>query len=218
MIFKNRAAAGKLLFAQVASYRGTDTVVCALPRGGVVIGYEIAHALKLPIDIVAVRKIGHPDSPEYAIGAVDERGEVIWSEEVFGKMDRAWLEEKTDHELQEALRRSIVYRDGTQPIDIDGKIVLLVDDGIATGLTMELAIESTKKQLAKKIVVAVPVAPRDAVEKFKKVVDEVIVLAAPEDFLGSIGAHYIEFPQVTDEEVLTLMRESHANATGGSML
>ena len=206
-MFNDRRDAGKQLAEKLAALRGQNAVVLALPRGGVVTGYEIACALSLPLDIISVRKIGHPNSPEYAIGAVDENGVTIFNETQAATIDQKWLTGETERQRQEAKRRSATYRPGKRPLSIAGKTAIIVDDGIATGLTMRLAVRSAKAQKAAKIVIAVPVAPPESVDTLKKEgADEIIVLEPPEGFLGAVGAHYMRFEQVEDDEVIRLMR------------
>ena len=203
-MFNDRQEAGKELAKKLASYRGKDAVVLALPRGGVVPAYEIAHALGLPLDIVAVRKIGAPGNPEYALGAIDEQGTRLMGEAA-GGFDKAWLNEEAGQQRAEAKRRAQLYRGKRPAFALSGKTVILVDDGIATGLTMRLAVKVVREQKPKKIVVAVPVAPEDSLEALKKEA-EVIVLEPPSEFLGAVGAHYIRFDQVTDAEVIALLK------------
>lgn len=213
-MFTDRQEAGKHLAKKLAPYRGKNAIVLALPRGGVVTGYEIAEALKLPLDIIAVRKIGHPSSPEYAVGAVDENGTTILNEMETATIDHAWLNEEIERQRAEAKRRSIVYRAGKKPISLKKKIVILADDGIATGLTARLAVRSVKAQKPEKIIVAVPVAPQESLEALKgEGADEVIALLPPEDFAGAVGAHYVQFDQVGDEEVVRLMEASRDGKT-----
>ncbi len=206
MKFKNREEAGKLLAEQLKKYAKGDAVVYALPRGGVVLGSEIAQALSLSLDIIATRKIGHPTNAEYAIGAVDENGLVILNETEAVSIDQQWLEREIEKQKEEAKRRSILYRGDKQRPDIVGKVVIIADDGIATGFTMKLAVKVIKNQHPEKIVVAVPVAPPESIRELKEEgVDEIVILEPPEGFLGAIGAHYQEFPQVSDEEVIKLL-------------
>src|SRR3989338_1595449 len=139
-MFKNRVYAGRRLAEKLAKYRGQNAVVLALPRGGVVIGREIAQALGLPLDIAVVRKIGHPLSPEYAIGAVDDTGAIILNDAETESVSQAWLSDEIEREKKEAERRVKAYRGGRKPIPILGKTALIVDDGIATGLTMRLRV------------------------------------------------------------------------------
>ncbi|MBI4079847.1 phosphoribosyl transferase [Candidatus Kaiserbacteria bacterium] len=212
-MFRDRAEAGRKLAKKLMQYRlpaqagGKNAIVLALPRGGVVVGYEIARALSLPLDIIAVRKIGHPLHPEYAIGAVDENGARILNAREAATVDKEWLAAETEREMQEARRRSTVYRGGKTAEKLQGKVVILVDDGIATGLTIRLAVRSAKVQKPAKIVVAVPVAPSDSLRALEEEgADELIVLEPPEHFAGAVGAHYVRFDQTTDEEVIELLR------------
>jgi predicted phosphoribosyltransferase len=206
-MFKDRADAGKLLAQKLAPYVKQDAIVLALPRGGVVVGYEIAQTLKLPLDIVVVRKIGHPNNPEYAICAVDEKGTLLCNEAERALVDKKWLQEETERQKREAQRRVALYRGGKEPVEIKGKTVIIIDDGIATGLTVRLAIAAVKAQHPERTIIAVPVSPSDIVQKIKREVDDVIVLEPPEDFLGSVGAHYERFEQVEDSEVVRLMKK-----------
>jgi len=205
-MFKDRSDAGRQLAEKLAPYRGKHAVVLALPRGGVVIGYEIARALSLPLDIIAVRKVGAPDNPEYAIGAVGADGTAILNDAEAAMIDKAWLAGEIAAQKKEARRRGRVYRAGRKPLGIAGKTAIIVDDGIATGLTMRVAVRSAKAEKAEKVVVAVPVAPPESVHALSEEgADEVVVLEPPEEFLGAVGAHYIRFEQVEDDAVIRLM-------------
>ena len=210
-IFTDRTDAGKRLAEKLEQYRGKDAVVLALPRGGVVVGYELARALKLPLDIVVTRKIGHPGDPEYAICAVDEHGELLCNEMEKRSVDESWLNEEVGRQRKEAQRRTETYRGGRGPEKIAGKIAILVDDGIATGLTMRLAVAVVAKQNPQKIIVAVPVAPANVILKIEKEA-EVVTLLPPDEFMGAVGAHYEQFEQVEDEKVIQLMQKAKINA------
>lgn len=208
-MFKDRKDAGIQLAAKLTEYRGTDAVILALPRGGVVLGYEVAKALRLPLDIIAPRKIGHPLHPEYAIGVVDENGMQILNEAEAEALDPQWLAGESEKQQKEAERRIIAYRDGRAPAHITGKTVILVDDGIATGLTMQLAVRSVKERKPARIIVAVPVAPPDSEGILKSEgADKLLVLEPPETFAGAVGAHYERFEQVEDEEVIAMLQSS----------
>lgn len=208
-MFVDRNEAGKKLAEKLGEYKGMDAVVLALPRGGVVIGAEVARALSLPLDIVSIRKIGHPFTPEYAIGVVDEHGATILNEWETKEMNQEWLSHEIEKQKEEAQRRSTTYRGARTPIDLAGKTALIVDDGIATGLTMQLAVRVVKKNNAGKIVVAIPVAPPDSIELLKNEgADEVIVLEDPKEYLGAVGIHYVQFPQVEDTMVIKLLSEA----------
>ncbi len=206
-MFNDRKDAGQKLAQKLSQYRGQETLVLALPRGGVVPGYGVAEALGLPLDIVVVRKVGHPDNPEYALCAVDDTGMRLCNEAAVASVDKAWLAEETARQVREAKRRVALYRGGRRPIPIAGKTALIVDDGIATGLSMRLAVRSVKTQRPERIIVAVPVAPPEAVRDLRKEgADDIIILEPPEDFLGAVGAHYLQFEQVEDAEVIRLMK------------
>ena len=205
-MFTNRKEAGLKLAAKLSEYKDKDAVVLALPRGGIVVGCEIAKALNAALDIIAVRKIGYPGNPEFAVCAVDEKGTLLCDPIQKAMIDKEWLKEEAERQQNEAKRRSKLYRIGKAPLSLAGKIVILTDDGIATGLTIRLAIQSVKAQKPKKVIVAVPVAPTEVASIIKKEVDELIVLEPPEDFLGAVGAHYLDFRQVEDDEVIALMR------------
>ncbi len=205
-MFTDRTEAGKLLAAALEEYRGKEAIILALPRGGVVIGYEIAIALGLPLDIIAVRKVGHPMSPEYAVGAVDDVGTLILNESETATLDQKWRTAEIGRQQAEAKRRAKVYRGKRKPMPIKGKVAIIVDDGAATGLTMRLAIKAVRHLHPLLVVVALPVISDSAAADIRKEADELIVLVPPEEFADAVGAHYVEFPQVEDEEVIRLLR------------
>lgn len=208
MRFKDRADAGqKLARLLAAKYGHRDGVVYALPRGGVVLGAEIAPHLHMPLDLIIARKIGHPYNPEYAIAAVTETGEPVVNTREVANLPSEWFDAQVATERREARRRHHVYLDGRPPLSARGKIAIIVDDGIATGLTMEAAIRELQQRNAGSIVIAVPVAPADTAAQFANEVDDLVALDIPEYFLGGVGAYYEYFPQVTDEEVLALLRK-----------
>lgn len=212
MPFIDRRDAGKKLAEALKKYGDKpDTIVVALPRGGVVLGRIVADALRIPLDIVVPRKIGYPGNEEYAIGALTETGDIIWNEAEYSRADSAALEKIVEREKKEAQRRLNTYRAGMLERNFMGKTLLIVDDGIATGLTMFAAIKSARTLGAAHVVVAVPGGPADTVERLKNEpgVDEVIVLEIPSLFFA-VGGLYQEFSQVEDEEVMKLMRERHS--------
>ncbi|HUY05436.1 MAG TPA: phosphoribosyltransferase family protein [Candidatus Paceibacterota bacterium] len=212
-MFKDRTDAGRQLAKKLEAYAGEHTVVIALPRGGVVTGYEVARVLGAPLDILAVRKIGHPFEPEYAIGAIAPDGTSVFNEEETAPLDAKPLQAAIAAERAEAKRRSILYRDGKAPLDIAGKVAVIVDDGIATGLSMRLAVRVAKAQKPARLIVAAPVASRGALESIRgEGVDDLITLEPPESFEGAIGAHYERFDQVEDDEVMRLMRAAPMQA------
>ncbi len=206
MYFKDRADAGKKLSKALEKYRNKDAVIYALPRGGVILGKEISKQLGLPLDLIITRKIGHPFQHEYAICAIAEDGEMICNESEKRLIQKKWLEKEMLNERNEAKRRREIYRGGRKPQSAKGKIAIIVDDGVATGLTMELAVLEIKKDRPKMLIVAVPVIPKDTAEKFKKEIDELVALDIPEDYLGSVGSYYQEFAQVSDSEVVEILK------------
>lgn len=203
-MFEDRRDAGQKLAEALVAYRGQDVVVYALPRGGVVLGVEVARTLKAPLDLIVVRKIGHPLEPEYAIGAVAEDGYLIVNPGEIAGLDRRWFDRASAAELKEAQRRRQLFLQGRGPLAVKEKVAIIVDDGLATGLTMLAAIHEIRKRHPRKLVVAVPVAAYETAEKLRSLVDDLVVLHIPE-LMGSIGAFYERFDQVSDDEVVALM-------------
>lgn len=205
--FTDRFDAGRKLVDKLKQYAGKeDAVVLAIPRGGLQTGHAVATALKLPLDVVLIKKIGHPYNPELAIGAVSLTGRVL-NEEV--PAPEEYIEDET-RRLRELLKkRQEQYASGRKPVDLKDKIAIIVDDGIATGSTMLATIQLVKTMGPKKIVMAVPVAPPQSLEKFQREVDEVVCLQTPEYFMA-VGQFYEYFPQVEDEEAIRLLREANA--------
>lgn len=178
-----------------------------MPRGGVVVGAVVARELGLPLDIVVARKVGHPTDPEYAVGAVDASGTTLLNESETSRLNPAWLKGAVAKEQAEAARREALYRGGRAAEPIAGKTAIIVDDGIATGLTMRLAVRAVRAQKPAQMLIAVPVAPSGAERQLKaEGADELAALEGPEDFLGAVGAHYRHFPQVEDAEVIRLLK------------
>lgn len=205
MRFRNRTEAGQRLAQALARYRRQDGVVYPLPRGGVVLGVEIARALAMPLDLVIPRKIGHPYNPEYAICAVTETGAPICNEREVAQVNPAWFRRRVEDERREARRRRELYLAGSAPLAVEGKTAILVDDGIATGLTMRAAVQDIKARRPGRLIVAIPVSPRDTAERLRREVDEVVALDIPSFYLGAVGAYYDDFPQLTDDEVVQLL-------------
>lgn len=207
MRFANREEAGKLLATALEPYRGEDVVVYALPRGGVVLGTEVAKALQAPLDLVIARKIGHPFNAEYAICAISESGRLVCNEQERAAIEPGWFDHAIEQARQEAARRRKRYLDDRPPIPAEGKTAIIVDDGIATGLTMFAAIEELKTQHPRRIIAAIPIIPPETVKLLEQKVDVVVALNIPSVFLGAVGAYYADFPQVSDEEVIHLLRQ-----------
>jgi putative phosphoribosyl transferase len=178
-----------------------EVIVLGIPRGGVAVAAVLARALHLPVGVLIARKIGAPGNPEYAIGAVAGSGPAVWNKEAVGLIDDSTRRRLAEETTEEVRRRTARF--GKTP-DLVGKIVLLVDDGLATGLTMEAACLAARSAGAASVIVACPVASLDAVELLKKVADEVIVLATPPVF-AAVGQFYEHFPQIEDEEVAALL-------------
>ncbi len=212
MYFRNRTEAGRKLAEFFGNINGGNSIVYALPRGGVAVGAEIAKTIHAPFDLIITRKIGHPDSPEYAIGAVAENGHLVLNKEEVLNVDKQYIEDEAQKQKQEAKRRRQVYLGGSQPIPCKGKTAILVDDGIATGLTMRTAIKELKLHYNPgKILVAVPVIPEAVAQELKKEGVEVFAIIETKEFLGAIGAYYQDFSPVEDRDVIRIMKglESH---------
>lgn len=206
-MFKDRTEAGEKLAEKLAEFKKKDAVVYALPRGGVVLGKIISDKLNLPLDLIVARKIGHPSNPEYAIAAVCENSVLVTEKEEVEKVDQKWLENEIQKEIKEAERRKDLYLGEKKSIPAKGKIAIIVDDGVATGLTLKAAIEEIKLQKPKKLIVAVPVMPNETyLDLLEKGVDEIICLEIPAVFAGAVGAYYESFLQVTDEEVVNILK------------
>ena len=205
--FANRTEAGRLLAARLSRYAGRrDTIVLALPRGGVPVAFEIARALSAPFDVFLVRKLGFPGQEELAMGAIATGGVRILNRDVVGYLHvpERTIEAVARKEQQELERRERLYRGDSPPSDVREKTVILVDDGLATGSTMRAAIAALKKLEPERIVVAVPVAPPSTVNQLYREVDEVVCLLIPEPFDG-VGRWYGDFSQTSDEEVRSLL-------------
>lgn len=197
-----------MLAEKLVKYKNANAVVYALPRGGVVVAYEIARALSAPLDLVITRKIGHPQNPEYAVCAVSESGELECDERAVSMVGMEWIRQEAARQVAEARRRRKKYL-GRESLSPEGKTAVIVDDGIATGLSIGLAVKEIRKQRPAKIIVAVPVASADAVKRLEKEGVEVLCLEDPQHFLGAVGAHYASFPQVEDDEVVELLDKSY---------
>jgi len=207
--FVNRVDAGKRLASALKNFSGKYGVVLAIPRGGVVVGFEIAKALNLPLDITIPRKIGAPDNPELAIGAVAEDGSAILDNNLIKYLgiSREYIKEESERQKQEIERRLKLYRQEKSYPDLKGFDVIVVDDGIATGSTMKAALASVRNRGAASVTVAVPVGPPSTIEELNELADRVVCLYTPEYF-QAIGEFYTDFSQTPDEEVIRLLREN----------
>jgi predicted phosphoribosyltransferase len=208
-LFRDRRDAGRVLASLLERYRGrNDVLVLALPRGGVPVAYEVATALGARLDVFLVRKLGMPGHEELAMGAIASGGVVVLNNDVVRGMGIRpevvqWVAEREGHEL---LRREAAYREGRPPPDVAGKVVILVDDGVATGSSMLAAVSALRRLFPAQIVVAVPAAPESTCRQLQAVVDEVVCATTPSPFLA-VGESYWDFTQTTDEEVRRLLRE-----------
>ena len=214
-MFKDRKEAGHKLAKKLAKYTDEkEIIVLALPRGGVAIGAEITKKIGASLDVIITRKIRFPGKPEFAIGAIAENGKVALNDQIVKRYNitQSYLDEEICRQKTEIERRLIAYRDGEKPAFIKNKIIILVDDGVATGFTIIAAINALKDEEIKKLIVAVPVSPQDTFLKLKSLVDEIICLETPEVFLA-IGDFYYEFEQLTDEEVIQLIQNDKKNRT-----
>ncbi|MFA5157503.1 MAG: phosphoribosyltransferase family protein [Candidatus Omnitrophota bacterium] len=210
MYFENREDAGRRLAELLVEHKGPNTVVYALPRGGVMVAKEIAARLASPMDLVIPRKVCHPEQSEYAVCAVAEDGHVMCDEDTEASLPKAWLSAAIERELNEAQRRREVYLEGRKPISASGKTAIIVDDGVATGLTLLMALFEIKHQKPAKIVAAVPVVPADVAAKIKRDSYELIALDIPVVYKGAVGRYYREFNQVDDSQVVEIMRMAHS--------
>jgi predicted phosphoribosyltransferase len=207
LVFRDRASAGRDLADRLQRYAGhDDVVVLGLPRGGVVVAAEVARALDAPLDVYVVRKLGLPDQPELAMGAIASGGVTVLNHDLVALLgiDPKVIEAVAARESQELARRDVAYRRGRPPRALDGKTVLLVDDGVATGATMRAAVAALRQLGPARVVVAAPVMSREAHATLARAADEVECLSQPEPFFG-VGAWYSDFRQTTDDEVRDLL-------------
>jgi len=212
MRFTDRENAGQLLADAVGKRPGERVVVYALPRGGVVLGKIIAERLGAPLSLRMPRKIGHPDDAELAIAAVTEGGVLVEDPQEVAAVDRIWFDRQVANERTEAHRRRELYLSGGRPLSAKGSTAIIVDDGVATGLTMRAAIAEVLRDEPVCVVVAVPVAPQEVAHALAEIVDEVIVLHEDAHYLGSVGAYYEDFSEVDDDEVVRLLGENEKTA------
>ena len=211
-MFADRKTAGRQLSQRLQYLRHEKPVVLALPRGGVPVGFEIAEGLDAPLDIVLVRKIGVPWQPELALGAVVDGADpqIVINDSLAAELaiDESYIKSETARQLEEIERRRKLYLGDRPPVPLAGRTVIVVDDGIATGSTVRTALRAIRNAGAGKIVLAVPVAPRDALDELRGEVDEIICLSTPSRFIA-VGAHYAEFAQLADADVILLLEERH---------
>jgi len=200
--YESRRQAGEVLARRLLPYRSDATLVLAVPRGGIPVAEPIVEALKCEFDLVMGRKIGAPGQPEFAIGAVAEGQELLvnWEWVRRFRLTEAELERRAQEARAEIKRRLAAYRGDRSPAQVEGKLVIVVDDGVATGLTITAVLRSLKRRKPQKLILAVPVAPPDTVENLLKEADEVVCPLQPE-FFSAVGQFYADFSQLTDREV-----------------
>ena len=205
-MFRDRLEAGERLAAALEGYRGRkDAVVLAIPRGGLPVGAVVAEALELPLDVMLTKKIGHPENAEVAVGAVALSGEVIGPlAHEFG-VPESYLRDRIRRVREELRRRHDLYAGGEEPVPVAGKTILLIDDGAATGMTLRVAVVALKNAGAARVVIAIPVAPPEAVAVLKPRVDEFVCLETPDDF-RAVGQFYADFTEVDDEQAAGILR------------
>ncbi|HUO06272.1 MAG TPA: phosphoribosyltransferase family protein [Candidatus Binataceae bacterium] len=210
--FSDRAEAGRRLAARLVKFGSEHPVVIAIPRGGVPVGAEVARALNAPLDVVVVRKIGAPDQPELGIGALvdGDHPESVLNQELIGQLavSRDYLVNESEKQLKEIHRRQRLYRGGRGRPDLKGRTVIVVDDGIATGGSVRAALRGLRNSHPKRLVLAVPIAPRETLEALAPETDEIVCLSSPEPFYA-VGQFYRDFHQVSDNEVTRILEAAH---------
>lgn len=215
MIFRDRTDAGRRLAERLLAFRDRDPVVLALPRGGVPIGFEIAEALDAPLDVVLVRKIGVPFQPELALGAVSDGGapDIVIDERLMTELaiPESYVREASERHLGEIEHRRKLYCGDRAPLEIAGRSAIVVDDGIATGASMRVALRAVRRRRPRATVLAVPVAPPETIDELRPEVDEIICLSTPLDFMA-VGAFYLDFAQVSDQIVASFLQRRASRA------
>lgn len=206
-MFNDRHHAGTLLTEKLTSLRDRVSMVLGLPRGGVVVAAEVAKSFRVPLDVIVVKKVPSPAQVELGIGALAPNGVsfIDWKMALRVGADEKYINEQSKALSGIIKQKLLIYRKGKKPLIVKDKTVLVVDDGLATGATMEAAVKWLRVKKARRIFVAIPVAPVEVVNKIKPEVDELVVLEMPGDF-GAVGQFYKEFPQVEDEEVVKLLQ------------
>jgi putative phosphoribosyl transferase len=220
MPFVNRTEAGARLAHALSRFRDRDPVVLALPRGGVTVAFEVARVLEAPLDLVIARKIGVPFQPELAMGAVVDGDTpiVVRNDDVVSaiRIGDGEFDAVCQREIAEIRRRRDRYLGGNSPVEVAGKTVIVVDDGIATGATVRAALRATRMRKPRRLVLATPVAPSDTLSELEAEADEIVCLENHE-FFGSIGAYYDDFSQVSDDEVIALLEANRAMRKGDAV-
>lgn len=213
--FEDRADAGRRLAARLAGYGGEEPIVLALPRGGVPVGAEVSRALGAPLDVFVARKLGAPAQPELGIGAVSQGGALILNERIVRslKLTEEYVKRAAEEELREVERRVRLLRGERPEPEVRGRAVILVDDGLATGATARAAVLALRERGPSRLVLAVPVCPPGTADLLRPEVDDLVVLHIPRDF-QAVGSYYEDFEQVSDEEVVRLLKLSFVDRGG----
>lgn len=208
MTFTDRVEAGRALAERLAMLEGGNNVVLALPRGGVTVGYEVALRLRAPLDVVVAHKLGAPGDPELAIGALAlvHGPQVVLNRRLVEhlKVSSDYLAAETARQSAEAQRRLALYRGGREPASVEGKVAIVVDDGIVTGATARAALIAVRAAKPSRVVLATPLASKEAIAVLKGEVDDFVAVRTPEPFIA-VGSHYLRFEQVEDDEVVRLL-------------
>ena len=213
--FTDRLEAGQLLGRESKKWRGQRAVVLGIPRGGVSVARELARALEADLDIVLSRKLGAPGNPELAIGSVAEDGRLFLNEVLVSEMavESSYLQQEKERQLAEIRRRTELIRRFLPRIPLEGKVVIVTDDGVATGATMQAALWAARQEHPRKLIAALPVGPEENIRRLAEAADEMVCLRAP-SFFSAVGQFYMRFDQVEDEEVLELLKDQRQRKTG----
>jgi len=209
MYFEDRRQAGELLAKELTWLQGqTDVIVLGIPRGGVVVAYEVAQALHAPLDVYIARKIGAPYNPELAIGALASDGAQVLDQKLIAQLGVTdnYLQKEIEHQREEIKRRWAAYRGNRPEPQLEGKNVILVDDGVATGATVLASLRALRQRKPGQLILAVPVGPEETIQQLSQEADRVVCLYVP-DVFWAVGAFYVAFDQTSDQEVIRLLRE-----------
>lgn len=205
-MFNNRSEAGQQLANRVLSYKNTDGIVLALPRGGIVVAEPLAQTLNMPLDVLITRKIGYPTNPEYAIGALAETGLIKLNHDIIASIKPEYIQQEIEREQQEIDKRLSLYRHNKPLPSLKNKIVFLVDDGIATGFTTKTALEAIIQKGPQKIILAIPVAPKEIIAELRKYHGIDIICLHEASRFFAVGQFYDDFTQVEDTTVITILQ------------
>ncbi|MGA2774992.1 MAG: phosphoribosyltransferase family protein [Candidatus Omnitrophota bacterium] len=205
--FASRVEAGRLLAEQLKYLNSEEIVVLGIPRGGIIVAAEVAGILKSKFDIILSRKLGSPCNPELAIGAVSESGEIILNDLLVSEIgvDKAYIQEEKERQLAEISRRNKIYRKVFPKVSLKDRIAVIIDDGVATGATVQSGLMAVCQEKARSIIAAFPIAAQESISKLSSYADEIICLRVP-DYFASVGQFYLKFPQVSDEEVIEVLK------------